>query len=49
MSGVDLIKYAQTFINRFFKIELGDDAKQTDYVIYVDTDSCFMSAISILI
>lgn len=39
-TGVDLIKFAQKVINMYFAKELNDEK---DYIIYVDTDSCFFS------
>jgi DNA polymerase elongation subunit (family B) len=39
-TGVDLIQFAQKIINLFFFKELAVDK---DYIIYVDTDSCFFS------
>jgi DNA polymerase elongation subunit (family B) len=39
-TGVDLIKFTQKVINFYYAQELGE---QKDYVIYIDTDSCFFS------
>lgn len=48
LSGVSIIKTANMAINQYYKNVLGDDAKGNDYVIYVDTDSCFASALPII-
>jgi len=48
LSGVSIIKTANMAINQYYKNVLGDDAQGKDYVIYVDTDSCFASALPII-
>lgn len=48
LSGVSIIKTANMAINQYYKNVLGDEAKGKDYVIYVDTDSCFTSALPII-
>ncbi len=48
LSGVSIIKTANMAINQYYKNVLGDEAKGNDYVIYVDTDSCFASALPII-
>ncbi len=48
LSGVSIIKTANMAINQYYRNVLGDDAKGKDYVIYVDTDSCFASALPII-
>jgi len=40
MTGVDLIKFAQTVTNRYYELTLN---KKEDYIIYTDTDSIFFS------
>lgn len=45
LTGQDIIKTTNKAINMFYKNILNDDK---DYVIYVDTDSCFSSAIPII-
>jgi DNA polymerase elongation subunit (family B) len=48
LSGVSIIKTANMAINQYYRNVLGEDAKGEDYVIYVDTDSCFASALPII-
>ena len=48
LSGVSIIKTANMAINQYYKNVLGEDANGNDYVIYVDTDSCFASALPII-
>jgi hypothetical protein len=48
LSGVSIIKTANMAINQYYRNVLGEDAKGQDYVIYVDTDSCFASALPII-
>ena len=48
LSGVSIIKTANMAINQYYKNVLGEEAKGNDYVIYVDTDSCFASALPII-
>jgi len=45
LTGQDIIKTTNKAINLYYKSVLGKDG---DYVIYVDTDSCFASAIPII-
>jgi len=46
LSGQDIIKTASKSINQYYKSILGPS--DTDYVIYVDTDSVFVSALPII-
>ena len=46
LSGVSIIKTAGKSINQYYKSILGPS--DTDYVIYVDTDSVFVSALPII-
>ena len=46
LSGVSIIKTAGKSINQYYKSILGQS--DTDYVIYVDTDSVFVSALPII-
>jgi len=46
LSGVSIIKTASKSINQYYKSILGPS--DTDYVIYVDTDSVFVSALPII-
>lgn len=48
LSGVDIIKMAGRFINQYYRGVLGDTTNNTDYIIYIDTDSCFSSALPII-
>jgi len=48
LSGVSIIKTANMAINQHYKNVIGADANGKDYVIYVDTDSCFASALPII-
>ena len=48
LSDVSIIKTANMAINQYYKNVLGEEAKGNDYVIYVDTDSCFASALPII-
>jgi len=48
LSGVSIIQTANKAINQYYKNVLGEDANDKDYVIYVDTDSCFASALPII-
>lgn len=45
ITGQDIIKTTNKVINQYYKNILGVDA---DYVTYVDTDSCFASAVPII-
>ena len=47
LTGVDIIKTASKSVNQYYKSIIKDDVN-TDYVIYVDTDSCFASALPII-
>ena len=42
-TGVDLIKFASRVVNNFFCQALADTTGANDYIIYIDTDSLFMS------
>jgi DNA polymerase elongation subunit (family B) len=44
-TGVSIIKTTARAINLYYKKELGKDG---DYVIYTDTDSCFVDAVPII-
>ena len=46
LSGQDIIKTAGKAINQYYKSILGNS--DTDYIIYIDTDSCFSSALPII-
>ncbi len=49
LSGVSIIQTANKAINQYYKNVLGEqDAQGKDFVIYVDTDSCFASALPII-
>lgn len=45
VTGVNMIQFAQKMVNHYYNTELETDK---DYVIYVDTDSMFISAIPLL-
>jgi DNA polymerase elongation subunit (family B) len=47
LTGQDIIKTANKAINQYYKKTL-NDSENKDYVIYVDTDSCFASALPII-
>jgi DNA polymerase elongation subunit (family B) len=47
LTGQDIIKTANKAINQYYKKTL-NDTENKDYVIYVDTDSCFASALPII-
>ena len=47
LTGQDIIKTANKAINQYYKKTLNDNENK-DYVIYVDTDSCFASALPII-
>jgi DNA polymerase elongation subunit (family B) len=47
LTGQDIIKTANKAINQYYKKTL-NDSDNKDYVIYVDTDSCFASALPII-
>ena len=47
LTGQDIIKTANKAINQYYKKTL-NETDNTDYVIYVDTDSCFASALPII-
>jgi len=47
LTGVDIIKTASKSVNQYYKSVIKDGVN-TDYVIYVDTDSCFASALPII-
>jgi len=47
LTGVDIIKTANKAINQYYKKTLNNNDNK-DYVIYVDTDSCFASALPII-
>ena len=44
-TGVTIIKTAAVAINEYYKMVLGEEK---DYVVYTDTDSCFVSATPII-
>jgi len=49
LSGVSIIQTANKAINQYYKNVLGEqDTQGKDFVIYVDTDSCFASALPII-
>jgi len=49
LSGVSIIQTANKAINQYYKNVLGEeDVQGKDFVIYVDTDSCFASALPII-
>jgi DNA polymerase elongation subunit (family B) len=45
LTGQQLIKFSKKITNHFYNKELGDDK---DYVIYIDTDSIFASAVPLV-
>ena len=47
LTGQDIIKTAEKSMNQYFKKTL-NESDNKDYVIYVDTDSCFASALPII-
>ena len=47
LTGQDIIKTANKAINQYYKRTL-NETENKDYVIYVDTDSCFASAMPII-
>ena len=47
ITGQDIIKTANKAINQYYKRVL-EESENNDYVIYVDTDSCFASALPII-
>lgn len=47
LSGITIIQTANKAINQYYKKVLGN-TENKDYVIYVDTDSCFASALPII-
>ena len=46
VTGVNLIKFAQTMANAYYNKNIGGDEK--DYCIYIDTDSLFIEAIPLV-
>jgi DNA polymerase I len=47
ITGQDIIKTANKAINQYYKRVL-NESENNDHVIYVDTDSCFASALPII-
>ena len=47
LTGVDIIKTANRSINQYYRSIL-TDSDHKDHVVYVDTDSCFASALPII-
>ena len=45
LTGQKLIKFSQKMVNYLYNKELKDDK---DYVLYTDTDSCFVSAVPLI-
>ena len=45
LTGQKLIKFSQKMVNYLYNKELNDN---NDYVLYTDTDSCFVSAVPII-
>ena len=45
-TGVTIVRTTEKLINKYYNAKM--DTKDVDYVIYQDTDSCFVSALSLI-